>query len=318
MERTTLHHMLFRKITYLFIVFIFLTDCQVNKKNVITGVWVADYYPKIKLEFTKDGYFYEYDKNGKIEEILQLEEQDNGSYEEFDYGKLIYNTTIISDSIFIDLVGENNDKLYSSRLYFIDDNCLTEVLYKVGLGINNHIQKVSTYFKEGTKREYPSSKPSFTFILPKGFGENDIYIAFGQKNGQILREENSGIREVIVPRSGILKLQEIENVRSFAWGNINFVYEGMNNKEIDVFKNKDVQKLLAESMIFDQKISVNSHLDSVVVFAGSRFNPRRDFINEIFQEKIIGNTIHFEVVELKSKLKRFGIGLDRIKYENNK
>lgn len=281
---------------YLFLVLLFSINCSSDKssKNHLIGVWEVESNSNLVFEFTEDGYFNQYISGEKV--IFSSFEKVNRKYEEVDYGKMLYKIDQQGDSLMVNLFGENNNKFYDKYLCFVDGDHLTLANYKQGEGIDNHLQMVNSFFRQGTKKRTKGAYKSLSLVLPTGFNKNEILIAFGQKNGSHPIVDSDGNITLNIPQSGLLKTTFVEDLRIISKGRVRIFRKNTNEvDEIHVFQFDELALLNSDYIQgrYDPKL--------IVGFV-ERFNPSRDLLNKLFDENILGNVQTFSIDTLEKRI----------------
>jgi len=270
------------------------SSTKITKEQII-GTWIDQH--NVKLEFTSDGYYKKaYPDFSLPNKKLIIK---NGKYEEIDFGILEYKLKRRNINSFdLRIIGSKNGLEFSKYTIILKDNNLLRISYKTLPGIENHIDEIGWYVKEGTKIKPVKTKIKEKFIIPKGFNKM-IYIAYDQPEGQELIQDADGNRILNIPKNGILKTKFKEIPEIMAFQNYEF-YENDQNADSLIkmreFQHEDFQTVFKELRKNKGDIKLKYNPDSTAIFVLGFNQVGRNYIErEIFKERIQGNVLMFEV-----------------------
>jgi|AntRauTorckE5430_2_1112549.scaffolds.fasta_scaffold11813_2 hypothetical protein len=325
------------KFIFLILIYFFLYACTYSPNDYNTtkktneassdslvGMWYATADTSEKIEFTTDGYFNKY-SIGIGKWAFKFSKMENGKLIDKDYGQMKYTVKKNGDSLMIMLIGEKNQEIFAKRLFFLDgESCLTEVVYKEGIDtegidISNYIQTGNGYSKSKTQQKCSIDAPRMIYKLPKSFTSKIVFVAFGQNDGivgEINKKENTISYDV--PDTNIIKIKELENVKSVTWKLFDFYIntEDGTLKKMKMLYYDDIYYF--KKQWYNEQVKFDYDIDQLVVLPSSRFNPDTKTVKSYFGKYIKGNVWTFEVVNLKEQLESWGIDLDYVEYPKQK
>lgn len=255
----------------------------------------------LKKSFTKDmlegqwcwrdsvGTYFEYLPNGEVRDIINFEDITDP-----EDGPVTYRLEERNDTLFLIhrykqmIVNNQNIVGYEKQWAVkISGDCMEQICFKSGKGIDNHIDEYDVRIKltNGKPRLFDTNMPITKYILPKGF-KGHVTIAFNQPTGIAPEYDSHGNRIVRIPPSGILKTQMKEDAF------------GMAGKRFMVMIPDSSSQALVSLPSYD-KFDSPERQESLkntfgVIMQGFNQLARED-VNRLFGEPIAGNTLMFLV-----------------------
>jgi len=255
----------------------------------------------LKKSFTKDmlegqwcwrdsvGTYFEYLPNGEVRDIINFEDITDP-----EDGPVTYRLEERNDTLFLIhrykqmIVNNQNIVGYEKQWAVkISGDCMEQICFKSGKGIDNHIDEYDVRIKltNGKPRLFDTNMPITKYILPKDF-KGHVTIAFNQPTGIAPEYDSHGNRIVRIPPSGILKTQMKEDAF------------GMAGKRFMVMIPDSSSQALVSLPSYD-KFDSPERQESLkntfgVIMQGFNQLARED-VNRLFGEPIAGNTLMFIV-----------------------
>jgi hypothetical protein len=201
-----------------------------------------------------------------------------------------YAIKVINDSVFI---YHTEGVLQMKNLVFLTDSQLVQTNYKIGEGINEHIDEVGIFYKENARMDTLSKVNEDSikthFLLPKDF-KGEIMIAYQQPINTYLGNE----KQIIIPQSGLLKVKNQADIYKFIKRQFTFLYTNNNALEIPVFEPNRIYT----------EVELNKYNENTICVLPLGYNQLgRIGVNEVFGETIIGNVEMYKVDVLKNLVK---------------
>lgn len=300
----------------IFLLFLFSQSCTQSTTNTvdISGVWLLEFEESKSIEFTPDGYYYDSKLNNKNKENLSIGFRGlDKKVKQMNYGKLKYEFEYQDkEKVMVRIYGDKNQEDWRRKLYLLNDgeNSLIECVMKGGAAIKDHIQVGQRYYRQGAQRSVRQSTDSLQLIIPEHFSKDHVYVAFNQN------VKKSKSLQVNFDMEGAARVSFAGPMKIILDGQVStYQKRAGNNKLIYTYQANDWKKLLLS--LDDTLVSFRSvpiPLDSTILFASSRFNPSRDFVNDFFGEEIIGNVASFNYSTIRRELGFLGYtSLDYLK-----
>ena len=307
--------------TLIFYVFAFiLLSCTSSDNNTqrdsrsFVGTWNQVLDSTVIMEFTHDGYYYDSRYNKKSDNFkLSIGKQD-GTIVEENFGRLKYKIiTQDNDILVASIYGENNGIEFRRKGYIFEkgQNGIIEIVYKMGEGLEDHIQYAVRYSKNGNiQNSLPNSQDSLILILPPHFDKELFYVAFDQNdkdsNVAIINED----RKIYISKDGVNRISLKEDMRVLLDGSVSSYLTKSQGSPIPLFTMQANEwKLLLEKSKNNgiNKTEYPIPIDSMVIFSSCRFNPSRKFVNQLFKQTITGNVLGFRYSTIRDELGYLGI-----------
>jgi len=272
----------------------------------LIGQWVNDH--NVDITFHEDGYFEDvkYRQEGNTG-LVVLEENEAGKLVEVEYGKLKYEVVSwAGDSMRVNIVGEKDGRVWR-RMKFVceNDQCIRAVFK--GAGLENHLQYAEVLRRPDYEGAAIMKSTHLKFIIPEDYHKSEFYVAFEQEGIQIPFDQDSLIFEV--PQSGLIETTFRKYLKPIVFGNVSFEMKrnGKSNVKIPSMTLEQwtamMENLKAPKEV---KKALPFNLDEQIVLARSRFNPSREFVNEVFGKTMQGNVLDFRFTTIRQELKMLG------------
>lgn len=282
--------------------------------NSFVGIWSQVLDSTVTMKFTEEGFYYDSRYNKNSDDFKLGVGRLDGTRSEEDYGRLIYKIISKDENILIvSIYGEKNGVEFRRKGYLFEKgkNTFIEVVYKMGKGIEDHIQYAVRYVKNGhTFTASSKLQDSLVLILPHNFDKEFIFIAFDQN---IEDEEVANIkndRKIHISNEGVNRISLREDMNVFLDGAV-FSYltddKGARNSLYTLQANE--WKLLLEQSKNNgiQKTEYPISIDSTVIFSSCSFNPDRKYVNKTFGQEMVGNILNFRYSSIRAELGYLGI-----------
>jgi hypothetical protein len=207
--------------------------------------------------------------------------------------KFDYQIDVVNDTIFIYFEDEG---FKMKNCVFLNGNELIHANYKIGVGINDHIDEVYIFYKEnvGIEAFYKGNeeKTKANFVLPADF-RGEIMIAYDQKTSELSSTESV----IHVPKSGLLKLKNKEDISKFIKRKFTFSYDNLNAP------NGNKIEIIERDRVYTE-LELKKYDENTIFVLPLGFNQLGRFgVNEIFGESIVGNVEMYQVDVFKNLVK---------------
>lgn len=265
-----------------FLFFFYGYGQKISEKKQIINTWYSTARNKYSITYSnKKHYQLKYDQKTLLKGKYKIQKSNDTLW-------------LIETTKDLTYIGESKSKVKSKFAIQINGDYLTKVSYKSGENIYNHIDEYITYVKN---IENPQKKTSINkitkYYFPKDFA-GPSWIAYNQPDGIPPEFDGDGNPILIIPANGILKTTIKEDA----------IATSFRSYEIYFYKTKDnLEKLKCfdKSDIFE---SLDFQNDSTIASMCGFNQFKRQNINKIFEQVIIGNVITIYIGPYKNLLEQ--------------